>query len=121
MAPAAPATPASYDLPSGGRRRRAQRTVSRRALLQLLAGVLVVGVIPVVATVHILSTNALENERARADSSLPLELQGASQELGQLADGASNRADDLAQSAVLQHAFIAGDRATIRRLAKESP
>jgi diguanylate cyclase (GGDEF)-like protein len=89
--------------------------------LQLLAGVLVVGVIPVVATVHILDGNALQNERARADSALRGELQGASQELGQLADDASSRADDLAQSPALQHAFIAGDRPAIRRLAATAP
>jgi len=82
--------------------------------------VLVVGVIPVVATVHILDSNALENERARADSALRGELQGAGARLGQLADDASNRADDLAQSSELQHAFIAGDRATIRRIASQN-
>jgi diguanylate cyclase (GGDEF)-like protein len=118
MAPAAPATnPGHGESSCGGRRRRAPRTVSRRALLQLLIGVLVVGVIPVLATVHILDSNALENERARADTALRGELQGAGGRLGQLADDASNRADDLAQSSELQHAFIAGDRATIRRIA----
>jgi diguanylate cyclase (GGDEF)-like protein len=95
--------------------------VSRRALLQLLIGVLVVGVIPVVATVHILDSNALENERARADTALRGELQGAGGRLGQLADDASNRADDLAQSSELQHAFIAGDRGTIRRVSTQNP
>jgi diguanylate cyclase (GGDEF)-like protein len=121
MAPAAPATnPGHGESSSGGRRRRAPRTVSRRALLQLLIGVLVVGVIPVLATVHILDSNALENERARTDSTLRSELQGASERLGQLADDASNRADDLAQSSELQHAFIAGDRATIRRIAAQN-
>jgi diguanylate cyclase (GGDEF)-like protein len=122
MAPAAPATnPGHGESSPGGRRRRAPRTVSRRALLQLLIGVLVVGVIPVVATVHILDSNALENERARADTALRGELQGAGGRLGQLADDASNRADDLAQSSELQHAFIAGDRATIRRIATQNP
>src|SRR6266576_895264 len=96
MAPAASATTAGHDL-LGGRPRHAQRTVSRRALLQLLVGVLVVGVIPVVATVHILDGNALQNERARTDDALRVQLQGASQELGQIADDASNRADDLAR------------------------
>ena len=76
--------------------------------------------IPVLATVHILDSNALENERARADSALRGELQGASERLGQLADDASNRADDLAQSSELQHAFIAGDRTTIRRIAAQN-
>jgi diguanylate cyclase (GGDEF)-like protein len=83
--------------------------------------VLVVGVIPVVATVHILDGNALQNERARTDNALRAELQGASQQLGQLADDASNRADDLAQSPKLQRAFIAGDRAAIRHLAATAP
>src|SRR5438046_2722567 len=47
MAPAAPATnPGHGESSSGGRRRRAPRTVSRRALLQLLIGVLVVATIP---------------------------------------------------------------------------
>src|SRR5207248_1770664 len=41
MAPAAPATSPGHDPRSDGRRRPAQRTVSRRALLQLLVGVLV--------------------------------------------------------------------------------
>jgi diguanylate cyclase (GGDEF)-like protein len=122
MAPAAPATnPGHGESSSGGRRRRGPRTVSRRALLQLLIGVLVVGVIPVLATVHILDSNALENERARTDSTLRGELQGAGERLNQLADDASNRADDLAQSSELQHAFIAGDRATIRRIAAQNP
>jgi diguanylate cyclase (GGDEF)-like protein len=81
----------------------------------------VVGVIPVIATVHILDSNALQNERARADSALRGELQGASGELGQLAQDASNRVDDLARSPRLQHAFIAGDRATIRSIATDNP
>jgi len=121
MAPAAPATnPGHGESSPGGRRRRAPRTVSRRALLQLLIGVLVVGVIPVVATVHILDSNALQNEQARTDSALRGELQGAGERLSQLADDASNRADDLAQASELQHAFIAGDRATIRRIAAKN-
>jgi diguanylate cyclase (GGDEF)-like protein len=122
MAPAAPATNAAHaDRPAGGRRRRTPRGVSRRALLQLLAGVLIVGVIPVIATVHILDSNALQNEQARADSALRAELQGASGELGQLGDDASNHADDLARSSELQHAFIAGDRAAIRSIASDHP
>jgi diguanylate cyclase (GGDEF)-like protein len=121
MAPAAPTSSAGHDRPSGRRRRRAHGSIPRRSLLQLLAGVLVVGLIPVVATVHILDGNALQNERARADSALRAELQGASQELGQLANDSANRADDLAQSSVLQHAFIARDRPAIRRLAATAP
>ena len=80
-----------------------------------------VGVIPVVATVHILGANALQNERARADSALRVELQAAGQELGQLGDDASSRADDLARSPALQHAFIAHDGAAIKRIAAASP
>ena len=80
-----------------------------------------VGVIPVVATVHILGANALQNERARADSALRVELQAAGQELGQLGDDASNRADDLARSPALQHAFIAHDGSAIKRIAAASP
>jgi len=122
MAPAAPAkSPAHDESRFRARRHGAQRTVSRRALLQLLIGVFVVGVIPVVATVHILSANALQNERARADSALRTELQGATDRLGQLADDASTRADDLARSPKLQHAFIAGDRAAIGRIAAKNP
>jgi len=121
MAPAAPATSPGHDPPSGGRRRRAQRGLSRRALLQLLAGVLVVGVIPVVATVHILDASAAQNERARADSALRAQLQGASQELGQLGDDASNRADDLTRSPALQRAFLDRDRATIKKIAAGAP
>src|SRR6478672_10013430 len=121
MAPAVPAPSPGNDLPTGGRRRRGQRGISRRALLQLLAGVFVVGVIPVIATVRILGDNALQNERARADSALRAELQAASQQLGQLGDDAANRADDLARSPALQRAFIAHDRATIKRIAADSP
>jgi hypothetical protein len=121
MAPAASATTAGQSRPSGGRRRRPHGAIPRRFLLQLLAGVLFVGLIPVLATVHILDANALQNERARADTALRAQLQGASQELAQLADDASNRADDLARSPRLQRAFIAGDRATIRRIAAGTP
>ena len=121
MAPAAPATSPGHDPRSDDRRRPAQRTVSRRALLQLLVGVLVVGVIPIVATVHILDANALQNERARTDSALRAQLQGASQELGQLGDDASNRADDLARSPVLQRAIIASDRSAIKKIAAGAP
>jgi diguanylate cyclase (GGDEF)-like protein len=121
MASAGPATTDGREPASGDRRRRASRGVSRRALLQLLAGILLVGVIPVIATVRILDGNALQNERARADNELRTQLQGASQQLGQLADDASTRADDFARSPALQRAFIAGDRATIKRIAAGAP
>src|ERR671930_1836551 len=73
MAPAASTTNAVHDPPPRRRRRRPHGSIPRRSLLQLLVGVLVVGVIPVVATVHILDANAVQNERARADSALRAE------------------------------------------------
>jgi diguanylate cyclase (GGDEF)-like protein len=82
---------------------------------------LVVGVIPVIATVRILGSNALQNERARTDGALRSELQAASQELGRLGDDAANHADDLARSPQVQHAFIARDRAKIKSIAASSP
>jgi diguanylate cyclase (GGDEF)-like protein len=121
MAPAASARSSGHDLPSGGLRRRGHWAISGRALLQLLAGVLVVGVLPVVVTFRILTTNALQNERERANSALRGELQSAGQQLAQLGDDASNRTDDLARSQALQRAFIAGDLATIKRIAAGSP
>ena len=77
--------------------------------------------IPVIATVRILDSNALGNERARADSSLRAQLQSAGQTLARLGDDASNRADDLSRSAVVQHAFLTADRRTLRRLASREP
>ncbi|MGB2952598.1 MAG: diguanylate cyclase [Gaiellaceae bacterium] len=118
--PAAPATTATLERLSA-RRRHAQRLVTRRSALQLLAGILVVGVIPVVATVRILDGNAVRNERARADSALRLQLQSSSDELNRLADKASTRADELTRSPALQRAFISGDRTTIKRLARAHP
>jgi diguanylate cyclase (GGDEF)-like protein len=77
--------------------------------------------IPVVATVHILNSNALRNERARADSALRAQLQGALETVGQFGDDASNRADDLSRSPALQHAFLTADRAALERLARQEP
>jgi diguanylate cyclase (GGDEF)-like protein len=103
------------------RRRRGHGPVTKRGALQLLVGVLVVGVIPVVATVRILSGNALRNERARTDSALRAELQNGLDELDRLGATASARADDLAQTPALQRAYVHRDLQTIRLFAKQSP
>jgi diguanylate cyclase (GGDEF)-like protein len=95
--------------------------VSRRAGLQLLLGVLIVGAIPVVSTARILEANALRNERAHADAALRGELQNGLRELGRISDDASSRADDLARSPVVQRAMFAGDRAPLERLAANRP
>lgn len=95
--------------------------MARRAGLQLLAGVLIVAAIPIVSTVRILNANALRNERAHTDTTLRTQLQTALHELSRGSDDASTRADDLAQSPAVQQAFIAGDRAAIRRLAAKHP
>ena len=52
------------------RRRRTRPAVTRRAGLQLLLGVLVVGAIPIVSTARILQANALRNEQAHTDEAL---------------------------------------------------
>jgi diguanylate cyclase (GGDEF)-like protein len=82
---------------------------------------MVVAGIPVVATVHILNSNALRNERARADSALQVQLQSALRTVDKLGDDASNRADDLSRSPALQHAFLTADRAALERLARREP
>jgi diguanylate cyclase (GGDEF)-like protein len=119
------ATAASTTTPTddrlNSRRRRAQGLVTKRGALQLLAGVLIVGVIPVVATVRILSGNALRNEHARADSALRVQLQTALDELDRLGAAASSRADDLARTPALQSAYVHHDVAVVRRFAAESP
>ncbi len=120
MAPAAAAT-APAEQKSRARRRSGRSSITRRSGLQLLAGLLVAAGIPVVATVRILDSNALSNERARADSALRVELQGAVQTLGRLGDDASNRADDLSRSPVVQRAFLTADRATLRHLTRKEP
>jgi diguanylate cyclase (GGDEF)-like protein len=91
--------------------------VTRRAGLQLLLGVLVVGAIPIVSTARILQSNALRNEQAHTDAALRGELQNALRELSRLGDDASARADDLARSPVVQRALVARDRGELRRLA----
>jgi diguanylate cyclase (GGDEF)-like protein len=116
---ATPAAAAADD--ARARRRHEKPPVTRRAGLQLLIGVLIVGAIPVVSTARILDANALRNERGRADAALRTELQNALRELGDLGDDASTRAEDLARSPVVQRAMIAGDRATLKRLARVNP
>lgn len=101
------------------RRRRTKPPVARRAGIQLLLGVLVVGAIPVASTVRILEANALRNERAHTDSALRAQLQSGLRELSRLADGASTRAADLAGSADVQRAFIAERPAVLARIAAE--
>jgi len=120
MAPAAAAT-APAEQKTRTRHHSGRSSITRRSGLQLLAGLLVVAGIPVVATVRILDSNSLSNERARADSALRVEVQGAVQTLGRLSDDASNRADDLSRSPVVQRAFLTADRATLQRLTRKEP
>src|SRR5947208_12468181 len=103
------------------RPRQAKHGISRRSALQLLAGLLIVAGIPVIATVRILDANALRNERARADSALRAELQGAGDELRGLSDDASTRAADLSTSHPLQRAFLTNDLSVIKRYARRNP
>ena len=117
---AAPPATAVEDAASG-RRRRNRPPVARRAGLQLLLGVLIVGAIPVFSTARILQANALRNERARADSVLRDELQAGLSELTRQADDASYRAGDLARSPVVQRAMLTGNRNTLRSLAASRP
>jgi diguanylate cyclase (GGDEF)-like protein len=102
-------------------RRRSRQGISRRAALQLLVGVLIVGAIPIVSTMRILSANALRNEQARTDSALRDQLQNALRELNRLGDDASTRAGDFAQSRPVQHAVLTSDVASLKRLAASSP
>ena len=94
--------------------------MARRAGLQLLAGVLIVGAIPIVSTARILQANALRSERAHADATLRSEIQNALRELGSMSANASGRADDLARSKVVQRALILGKRRELERLATRS-
>ena len=119
MSPAA--TTAGDRQPPARQRRHSRPGVSRRAALQLLVGVLIVGAIPIVSTVRILSANALRNEQAHTDSALRGQLQSALGELGRLGDDASNRAGFFAQSRPVQHAVLTADVAALKRLAASSP
>jgi len=98
-------------------RRRGSGAPPRRAGVYLLAGVLIVGAIPVVATVRILEANAVRNERTQADSALRAQLQSALRELARVVDDASAHAGDLARSTAVQRAFFTRNRAAMRRLA----
>src|SRR5919201_6774269 len=102
-------------------RRKVRPSLTRRSGLQLLAVLLIAAGIPVVATVRILDANALRNERARADATLSAELQRASDELGNLADNAATRVDDLANLPALQRAYLKNDRAAVMRIARATP
>jgi len=114
---------ASATTPARERRspRRAKNLVTKRAALQLLAGLLLVAGIPVVATVRILDANALRNERARTDAALQVQLQQAGQNLQGLSDNAAGRAEDLSRLPALQQAFLTGNRWAITVLARKNP
>jgi diguanylate cyclase (GGDEF)-like protein len=118
MSPAA--TTAGDRQPPARRRRHSRPGVSRRAALQLLVGVLIVGAVPIVSTVRILSANALRNEQAHTDSALRDQLQNALRELGRLGDDASTSAGDFAQSRPVQRAVLT-DVAALKRLAASHP
>jgi diguanylate cyclase (GGDEF)-like protein len=121
MSTAASADNAAPSQETARRPRRAKPPVARRAGIQLLLGVLVVGAIPVASTVRILEANALRNERAHADSALRAQLQSGLRELSRLGDEASNRAADLAGSEDVQRAFVAGRPAALVSIAADEP
>lgn len=121
MSTAASAASAAPSRETARRPRRAKPPVARRAGIQLLLGVLVVGAIPVASTVHILEANALRNERAHADSALRAQLQSGLRELSRLSGGASTRAADLARSEDVQRAFVAKRPAALERIAAREP
>lgn len=115
------ATPAVDRQARAPRRRHAKPPVTRRAALQLLVGLLIVGAIPIVSTVRILQGNAVRSEQAHADAALHAELRNGLRELGRLGDDAATRADDLARSGAVQRAVIRRDAATLRRFAAAHP
>ncbi|HUK93663.1 MAG TPA: GGDEF domain-containing protein [Gaiellaceae bacterium] len=120
MSSAAPsASPADRQAPP--RRRNPKPSITRKSGLQLLAALLVVAGIPVVATVRILDSNALRNERAHADTAIQFELQSATNDLGVRSDNAASAAQELSGSHALQRAFLTNDRKTIRRIAAHHP
>ncbi len=119
MSPAA--TTVGDRQPRARRRRHSRPGVSRRAALQLLVGVLIVGAVPIVSTVRILSANALRNEQAHTDSALRDQLQNALRELGRLGDDASTSAGDFAQSRPVQRAVLTADVPALKRLAASHP
>jgi diguanylate cyclase (GGDEF)-like protein len=121
MSPAASAASAASGPETARRPRRAKSPIARRAGIQLIIGVLIVGAIPIASTVRILEANALRNERAHADGALRTQLQSGLRELSTLGDDASTRAADLARSPDVQRAFIAPRPARLARIAREEP
>ena len=121
MSTAASAASVAPDQEKARRRRRPKPPVARRAGIQLLLGVLVVGAIPVASTVRILEANALRNERAHADSALRAQLQTGLGELSRLGDEVSTRAADLAGSENVQRAFVAKRPTMLARIAASEP
>ena len=121
MSTAASAAGVAPDQQKARRRRRPKPPVARRAGIQLLLGVLVVGAIPVASTVRILEANALRNERAHADSALRAQLQTGLGELSRLGDEVSTRAADLAGSENVQRAFVAKLPAVLAGVAASEP
>jgi GGDEF domain-containing protein len=119
MSPAATATSAASGQETARRPRRARSPIARRAGIQLIIGVLIVGAIPIASTVRILEANALRNERAQADTALRTQLQSGLRELTRMGDQASNRAADLARSPDVQRAFITPRPAALARIARE--
>jgi diguanylate cyclase (GGDEF)-like protein len=103
------------------RRRHAQPPVSRRAAVQLLVGVLIVGAIPIVSTIRILQANAVHSAQAHADATLRVELQSGLRDLGRLGDSAAARADDVARSPAVQRAVVAGNAGTLKQFAGTHP
>jgi diguanylate cyclase (GGDEF)-like protein len=120
MSSAAPAA-SPAERPTASPRRKARPSLTRRSGLQLLAALLLAAGIPVIATVRILDANALRNERARADSTLSIELQSASDELRNRSDNAANQVNELAQSYALQRAILTNDFAAVQRIARRTP
>jgi diguanylate cyclase (GGDEF)-like protein len=121
MSPAASAASATPGQETTRRPRRGRPPLARRAGIQLIVGVLIVGAIPIASTVRILDANALRNERAHADTALRTQLQSGLNELSALDDRTSNRAADLARSPDVQRAFIAPSPATLARIASQEP
>jgi diguanylate cyclase (GGDEF)-like protein len=107
MSPAATAATAVPREETARRPRRTKPPVERRAAIQLLLGVLIVGAIPIASTVRILEANALRNERTHADSALRAQLQSGLRDLNRLGDDASAKAADLANAEDVQRAFLA--------------
>jgi diguanylate cyclase (GGDEF)-like protein len=121
MSTAASAAPAASGEQASRRQRRTKPPVARRAAVQLLLGVLIVGAIPVASTVRILESNALRNEQAHADQALRAQLERGLSDLTTLGDDASTRAADLARAPHVQRAFIAERPSELARIARSNP